>query len=87
MLDGTIQRVPADVPVTAILKRGDAAAAIVDDTHAGAHDLIVIGYASVDEDVPAPSPEAGAPCSHLRHAEADVALTARRSAAHGWVSD
>jgi nucleotide-binding universal stress UspA family protein len=89
MLDGTVQRVPADVPVTAILKRGDAAAAVIDETHAGRHDLIVMGsrgrgelgslllgsvshhvlqasaipvlvvHAAVDDDVSAPSPEAG----------------------------
>lgn len=42
-LDAAIARVPADLPVTAILRRGAIAAAIVDQALLGEHDLIVIG--------------------------------------------
>ena len=54
-----LQTVPADVPVTAILKRGAASRSR--------------------------RARPTAPCSRLRHAEADVALTAGRPAAHRWV--
>jgi nucleotide-binding universal stress UspA family protein len=43
MLDGALQTVPTDVPVAAILKRGAAAPALVDETRTGDHDLIVMG--------------------------------------------
>lgn len=42
-LDAAIARVPADLPVTAIHRRGAIAAAIVDQARLGEHDLIVIG--------------------------------------------
>lgn len=43
MLDGALDTVPADVPVTAILKRGAAAPALIDETHTNHHDLVVMG--------------------------------------------
>jgi nucleotide-binding universal stress UspA family protein len=43
MLDGALHAVPADIPVTAILKRGAAATALIDETHTRDHDLIVMG--------------------------------------------
>jgi nucleotide-binding universal stress UspA family protein len=43
MLDGALDTVPADVPVNAILKRGAAAPALIDETRTKDHDLIVMG--------------------------------------------
>ena len=43
MLDGVLDTVPADVPVTAILKRGAAAPALIEEAHTRDHDLIVMG--------------------------------------------
>jgi nucleotide-binding universal stress UspA family protein len=43
MLDGALHTVPPDVPVTAILKRGTAAPALVEETRMRDHDLIVMG--------------------------------------------
>jgi nucleotide-binding universal stress UspA family protein len=43
MLDGARDSVPEDVPVSAILNRGVASAALVDETRTGHHDLLVMG--------------------------------------------
>jgi nucleotide-binding universal stress UspA family protein len=43
ILDGALHTVPADIPATAILKRGAAAPALIDETHTKDHDLIVMG--------------------------------------------
>jgi nucleotide-binding universal stress UspA family protein len=43
MLDDAAHTVPADVPVTKILKHGAAASAIVGEARANDHDLIVMG--------------------------------------------
>ena len=43
MLDRVVCTLPADVPVSSILRRGAAAAALVEETRAGGHDLILIG--------------------------------------------
>jgi len=43
MLDGAVGTVPADLPVTKILKRGAIGRAIVDEANAGGHDLLVVG--------------------------------------------
>jgi len=43
MLDGAVAGVPADLPVTKILRRGAPAPMIVDEANAGGHDLVVMG--------------------------------------------
>ena len=43
MLDRTVQMVPAEVPVTKLLKRGAAAVAILAEVRDNRHDLIVMG--------------------------------------------
>lgn len=43
VLDGAVDTVPADLPVTKILKRGPAGPAITDEANAGRHDLLVVG--------------------------------------------
>ena len=43
MLDGAVSTVPDDLPVTTIVKRGSAGAAIVDEANAGNHDLVIMG--------------------------------------------
>jgi nucleotide-binding universal stress UspA family protein len=42
-LDAAVESVPGDVLVTRILKRGDAARAILEEADSGRHDLIVMG--------------------------------------------
>jgi nucleotide-binding universal stress UspA family protein len=43
VLDSAVRRVPADLPVTKILKRGSPGPAIVERANAGSHDLVVVG--------------------------------------------
>lgn len=43
MLDRAVETVPADVPVTKLLKRGPAARAILAEARENPHDLIVMG--------------------------------------------
>jgi nucleotide-binding universal stress UspA family protein len=43
MLDAAVDTVPEDLPVTKLLKHGDAAAAILDEAAGNEHDLIVMG--------------------------------------------
>lgn len=43
VLERALDRVPDDVPVTSILSRGAAGAAIVDQARSGDHDLVVMG--------------------------------------------
>jgi nucleotide-binding universal stress UspA family protein len=43
MLDEAVETVPADAPVTKILKRGAAGCAILEEAQRGGHDLIVMG--------------------------------------------
>ena len=43
LLNGAIDSVPADVPVTKVLGRGDPARAIVEQTRSGTHDLVIMG--------------------------------------------
>jgi nucleotide-binding universal stress UspA family protein len=42
-LDDAVSSVPADLPVTKILKRGAAGHQIVEEANAGHHDLVVMG--------------------------------------------
>jgi nucleotide-binding universal stress UspA family protein len=42
-LDDAVSGVPADLPVTKILKRGAAGHEIVEEANAGHHDLVVMG--------------------------------------------
>jgi nucleotide-binding universal stress UspA family protein len=43
VLDDAVGTVPADLPVTKILKRGAIGPAIVDEANDGRHDLLVVG--------------------------------------------
>jgi nucleotide-binding universal stress UspA family protein len=43
MLDSAVNAIPADVPVTKILRRGAPGEVIVHEANAGNHDLVVIG--------------------------------------------
>lgn len=43
MLDGAVDALPDDAPVTKVLRRGPAGAAIVAEANANAYDLIVMG--------------------------------------------
>ena len=43
MLDAAVERVPEDVSVTKVLKRGDAAREILEESDSGNYDLIVMG--------------------------------------------
>jgi nucleotide-binding universal stress UspA family protein len=43
VLDDAVSGVPADLPVTKILKRGAAGHQIVEEVNAGHHDLVVMG--------------------------------------------
>ena len=43
MLDAAVDEIPAEIPVTKVVKHGSPGAAIVEVANSGAHDLIVIG--------------------------------------------
>ena len=43
MLDGAVRRIPADLPVTKILKQGVAGREIAGEAKAGDYDLVVMG--------------------------------------------
>ena len=43
MLDGAVRRIPADIPVTKILKQGAAGPEIAGEANAGHYDLVVMG--------------------------------------------
>jgi nucleotide-binding universal stress UspA family protein len=43
ILDGAVDSVPRDLPVTGLLKHGPAGRAIIDQAEAGKHDLILMG--------------------------------------------
>jgi nucleotide-binding universal stress UspA family protein len=43
MLDGVVSRMPADLPVTRILKQGAAGREIAGEANAGDYDLVVMG--------------------------------------------
>jgi nucleotide-binding universal stress UspA family protein len=43
MLDGAVSRIPADLPVTKILKQGAAGREIAGEANAGDYDLVVMG--------------------------------------------
>ena len=43
MLDGAVRRIPADLPVTKVLKKGAAGREIAGEANSGDYDLVVMG--------------------------------------------